>query len=1047
LFFKKNCVQPHITGVSILALASALTATTVSAQDATISDDRTSSTTTTDEIGADAGTLTIDTDGSITVTTGTALTVNGPHDLVQTGSITSNDLAAGRGLFLDATTKQLLSDISIDGVINVAVPADTTDFEDDPSTSNIGVELGGTFGLVGDITLTDTGDINVWGGDSRGLLLSGTITGDITNDGSITVTGSRSIGIDLQADLIGDILNTGTVDARNPDSVAVNIAGALDGTLTNRGSILAGRAATTDDDSNTVDAIPGLAAILVENNITGGILLDGIGADNETDLDGDGTDDITGDSSISTNGGTTGLHIRNTGTSDLVIGTIDDLGYGLVSRGSVQVRGTSFGLGAEGIIFEGASDTARTIIDGGIHFDTGTLSVNVGDADATGMKIGNFATVNRFHNAGTVDVDTTISTTTDADDDTITIDGPGGDAVGVLVEENGIFNELINSGNILVSAQGEGSNSTGVLDRSGTLTNITNSGVILSQASDSENGSSVAIDVRANTTSFSLSNSGEINGDLLLGTGNDAITMDGGTLNGDIYFSSGNDRLTLSNDAEFIGSLAFDGTLDLFVNDADLSLGDTDTLHVSNAAFSGDANVVFTVDPKNQQAGSIVVDNLLSASSTVNITPVLESFASAEQSFNLITAQNINLADASASLNLIETPYLFQVALDQVDTDTGSTVTLNVRPKTADELDVSTSLKTLYSNIITPSLELDIALERSLAGLTTKDTVSDALASLLPDISNASFNSALVNKRHFDNQLANRLTDFTVAEKFEGGGWAREVTTYGDLKASQSQMNGDLLSVGLAMGYEVPISENLAVGVSTGFTLNGVNGVDPVDAQFSSFAPFVSVYGMARAGGFYVGVQGIGQYVDIERERTVNFASLDRLIESSTSGWNLTAAAEAGYELNLGGMVLKPFGRISAQSYSESGYIETGGDSANLDVSKRSFSRTEGTFGASLGYDFKWKRSTRNTSILRPEIFYSYTKALSGTDPKELDAIFVAGDTSFALEIDQMSETVKQFGGAFNIFSDGSTARIHYSHEKLDDLTAHAVSFNFALAF
>jgi hypothetical protein len=255
------------------------------------------------------------------------------------------------------------------------------------------------------------------------------------------------------------------------------------------------------------------------------------------------------------------------------------------------------------------------------------------------------------------------------------------------------------------------------------------------------------------------------------------------------------------------------------------------------------------------------------------------------------------------------------------------------------------------------------------------------------------------------------------------------------------------MTVGLTMGYDKPISDHWAVGVNFGFTLNGYSGEDDTLAtEFSSFAPFLSVYTLGRMGPVYMGLQASGQFADIERQRTIAIGAVQRIVDSTTTGWNLVGTAEVGLDLELGGLRLVPYGRVSAQSYSEGGYIEDGAESANLDVGKRSFNRTQAGFGASLGYDFKWKRP-RETKIFRPEVFYSYAKTISGSDPSALDAIFVAGDTSFALEIDQMSERVEQYGGAFNLFGDGAKARVHYAREKLDDVAAHAVSVNFALTF
>jgi len=1035
---------------SALAILTCLAALPASAQDQSISDTRTAPVNSTAEIGNGSGTLTLTADGSIDVSSGTALTINGPHNFTMeaTSTINSADLASGRGLLLDASTQQLISNIELAGDITVADPGDG-ELDFDLSTSVAGLELGGDFGLDGDILVAGDSTINVSGGDSRGIFINGPLTGDLTNSGVINVTGNRAIALDINGPVTGNILIDGSIGAFGADGAGVRIAETLDGSFTNRGGIRVGLSNTADN-----PAAPAVAGILVEANVTGGILLDGIGANNDLDLDGDGNDDITADSSVISVGGAPGVLIRGAegSTNPLVIGEVGDLGFGYIQRGNIVVTGDSAGLTATGIRIEGLSLAAPTTIAGGLYFDEGNTSARSIDADAVGIDIGNFAQVGTLVNSGTVDVDSFSSSTVDDGGDTdatndVTIIGPGGEAVAIAVRQQGDLSSIDNSGNLLATSRGDGQSAYAILDFSGGLNNITNSGVIGAIVEDTEGASANAIDVGVNTTGVSISNTGQIVGNIRLGSGDDTVTLSGGTVQGDIFFSSGADTLTLSGEASFNGSINFDGTLGLNVDGADLELGRNDTLHVTNATFTNSSNLIFNVNPDSTQAGAILIDNALFATADVNLVPVFANFVVDAQSYDLITAGSIDFADSQSSLALSDTPYLFDLSLAVFENDTSSTVTLNVRPKTAAELGVSASLTKIYDNMISTNVALDSQLETSLASLTSKETVEGALTALLPDITNASFNIATSSERQFAGHLANRLTDFVADANFEGGAWVREVTNVGKLAASESLLDGNLLSVGLTLGYDRPISKNIVVGMNGGFTLNGLSGTDDlIQPEFSSFAPFLSVYTLGRAGGFYAGLQATGQYVSIERERSIEFGLIKRLVTSTSNGWNLAATAEAGYELKLGGLHLKPYGRISIQNYSEGGYTEDGGESADLIVGGRGFTRTQATFGASLGYDFKWKRS-RETKIFRPEIFYSYSKTINGADPEALDAIFVAGDTKFALEIDQLSERVEQYGGAFNLFGDGSNARVRYAYEKLDDLTAHAISVNFALTF
>lgn len=1040
--------------LSMVAVMTILASAPSVAQDVTIDSEQTTPVVSSTNGGSNGGTITITENGSVTVSSGTAVTINNPYAFIMeaTSSISSEDLLEGRGLFLDASTEQLIGDLELAGSITVGND-DAAGFDIDTSSDNIGLLLDGEFGFEGDILLDSTGSITVFGSDGRGVAIDTIMNGNLTIDGAIASLGDRVIGVDINAAMTGDLTIGGAITAFDPDTIGVRIGETLDGALTHRGSISVGEGEITDDDGNVTPAQPAIAGLLIEADITGGVLIDGFGANNDLDLDGDGNDDITSDATISTTGGGPAVLIRTqeSATEGLTLGTVGDTGYGYVQRGNLSSLSGSNGIGTTAFQIIGRGNAPVTI-EGGIYMDFGAVVSRATDADAIGIEIGNYVNVPTFLNTGTIDVDTFASSTvddmgTDDSNDDETIVGPGGDAVALLLRENANLPVFNNDGVVGATARGDGKSATAILDQSGQLTHIINTGSI-GAATEDENASAIAIDLRANTSGVTLENSGLILGDVYLGSGDDSVTFSNGDVLGDLYFGTGSDTLTLTGEANFSGSVDFDGTLALAVDGSDLTLGSSDMLHFSSASFTNEANLIFNLDPENDEAGLLEIDGTLSIAKDVNVQPVFSSFSDEEKSYEIIRAGSFDFADSGASLELSNTPYFFNVALNEGTDGAVNTLTIDVSRKTADQLEVSESMQSLYENITTTGFEMDSPLETSLAGIVGQEDAEAALTALMPDVTNVSFNAALSAERQFANHLANRLTDFmSERNSFEGGAWVREVTHFGDHTPSNSLLNSNVLTVGLTAGYDVPISDHFAWGFNTGFTLNGFSGKDDtLQTEFSSFAPFLSLYTMGRVGPFYMGLQATGQYADIERERTIEFGSVSRIVDSTTTAWNLVGTAEVGLDLNLGGLHFVPFGRLSAQKYSESGYTEDGGDSANLTVGSRSFGRTQAGFGGSLGYDFKWKRP-RETKIFRPEIFYSYAKTISGADPAALDAIFVAGDTNFALEIDQMAESVEQYGGAFNLFGDGSKARVNYAYEKLDDIKAHAVTVNFALTF
>lgn len=1026
--------------VSALALIAVLASSPTFAQDATLDEARTTTLRTSAFNIGNNGTLTVTSNGAVTVGSGTAIIVDGNHNvaLESSSTITSNDIAAGRGLLVDTSSQLIQADLTLSGTVSVAEQA-AADFNESNNTTVVGVLIDGDQGYQGDLTVENTAILNVHGSGGRGIAIDTAFTGDLSFDGDLNLIGVNTIGIDINGPVTGNVLVDGTVNADDEGAIAVRVGERIDGAFSIAGSIAAGDPATADN-----IAEPAKAVVLIEDSITGGVLFDGVGQNN--DVDDDGNPDVATDSVIVSTGGAPAFLVDSTESgNDIVLGEVGDTGFSWVHKGRIETLGGSNGLESTGVEFRGTADAPVTF-NGGIWFDTGSIALIAQDNDSTGLIIGNNVTVPTFLNEGTFGIDT--NALIEVDDDGNVTRGPGGVATGILIREGGSLTSFTNGGNFRVNSLGADQNAYGIRDLSGSLTSFTNTGSFIVGTDPDGGGDAIALDLTNNTSGFTLTNSGSFVGNVLFGDGDDNVILEGGTLAGNLSFGLGNNTLRIVEDAVFAGSSSFDGKLDLFIEGADIELDALSELNFTNADFSGDTELRFIVNPEFSQNGQLIVTDTLTASSDVNIVPIVTRLTTTEQSFDLIRANTINLADAGSSLALSDTPFLFDIDLSQVDGADGSTITLNVRPKTAEELGINAAATSIYDNIITSGYDLDNVLEASLTGLTTQDATEAAISSLLPDITGGSTYLAQASRRQLANHLSNRLSDYVQDKDFVNGGWAREVTSIGNRTSAVSVQDANLLTVGLTFGYDAAVNKNFVLGINAGFTLNGLSGKDDtLDTELSTFAPFTSIYAMARAGDFYLGGQATVQYVALRRERNIDFGTVDRLITSRSSGWNFIATAEAGYNLNVGSFSLKPFGRIAAQRYTEGGYTEEGGDSANLDVSGTSFTRVDGTVGAALGYDFKWKTKAE-TRIVRPEVFYSYTQNLSGGDETDqLEAIFVGGDTSFLAEVDRTAKSVEQIGGAFNIFGLDSAARIHYAYEKLDQQRAHSVSFNFGLAF
>lgn len=1031
--------RQHLLGsCSLLACLPLLAAPTLAA-DETITGDETTALVTSTRLGTSSGTLTLDEGASISVSSGTAIWVDGNHTLDLSGALSNTGTMEARGIFYDAAVP-LDSDLTLAGSIAVG-DSDTDTLDLDATARNIGIEFTGAAGLTGNVTFADTATVFVYGGDSTGVQLGTALMGNMTIDGSVSITGNRSTGITLSGPLDGAFINSASVDVNGTEGIGILVSAPISGQFTHESFITVGTAAAVDADGNAVDVVSGGAGLVVQSDIMGGLLFEGIGTDNTgTDDNGDAFGPSF-DSSISAYGTAPGVRIGSTENS-LTIGLLPGDDYGFVHRGSITATGSSTGVAALGMEFFGASQSAQTTIDGGMHFDTGVLRTLSYDAETTGMVLGDWASTPLFYNNGTIDIDS--FRTSDTVDD-VTTYGPGGDAFGLIVEENGSLTAFKNDGFFHVNAGGDTAVATGVWDKSGSLTTIENSGYISASMTDNTALSGTAFDLSANASGVTLANSGSIIGDIRLGNGADTLTISDGQIIGDIDFGSGKDHFIIRGEAEFGGTYSYENELHLDFAETSLVLSAGQNLTATTGSFGENTHITLQIDPSNGSHSQLVFTDSLTLADTVSVQPVITSLQVSENNFVLIDAAVINASDLSSNFQIEELPYLFDVSLTE-QTDAGrARYILDIDLKTPETLGLAGNDAVLY-NALTSSNTLDDGLDRSLAGISSDTEAVEALAALLPDISNATFDIELTRLRLHEENFSSRIKNFVQDEHFGGGMWARESVSIAETRASTSLLDGDITYIDLALGYDSRLSDHFAWGLSTAFALAGQTRENKVGADLSRFSMSASLYGMWHVGGLYAGLDLGVTTANTDRERLMEFGSVNREAESGTSGFGLNATLEAGYDLQAGGFHLTPFARLSWMKFNESSYNETGADSANFDIESRSITYKASTIGVSLGYDINWKRKS-GIVILRPELFASKTTQLGTEDGTLLSATFTESGESFSLFTEALDGDAETFGAGINLFNRDFSSYVGYRQDRRDGYTAHSATVNFRLKF
>ncbi|MBL0926006.1 MAG: autotransporter domain-containing protein, partial [Sphingomonadaceae bacterium] len=524
-----------------------------------------------------ADSVTIDTTGSIKLTSGTAVTMDSDHQVNNKGTITITDSNGATGIL---ALPNRTGAISNSGTITIDETYAPTDADKDGDIDGPFAQGSGRYGIrvgtghTGNIV--NSGTIAVEGNGSFGLALDGPVTGSLTNSGKIDIVGDNSFGV-RAGNVSGNVVLEGTIAARGANSVGAALTGDIGGALRVQGSIIASgyRSITPPGDVSKLDAddlLQGGNALRVSGNIAGGIILDAPPRDSDPkddDEDKDGVKDASeGTASVTSYGSAAAFQI---GASDraVTIGAVSGnaQGHGLVINGNVSGQGVYKAVDGNGLVIGGLGQAVT--IAGGMTVN-GRVEASSLDQNATALRIGNLARVNEIMvNGG--------------------IGATGGGAVGtrvaaIQIDAGATTGSLSNKGAILVKVNGDKAIGTAVLDRSGTLSSIVNQGRIAIEGAAGTDRA-IALDLGANTTGVTITQSRlsatatvpEITGNILLGSGNDVIDSSAGKIVGKILFGAGNDRLKLSSEASYSGAVSFgSGTAELSLADKASFMGSAD---------------------------------------------------------------------------------------------------------------------------------------------------------------------------------------------------------------------------------------------------------------------------------------------------------------------------------------------------------------------------------------------------------------------------------------------------------------------------------------
>ncbi|WP_380783591.1 autotransporter domain-containing protein [Sphingomonas sp. R86520] len=928
--------------------------------------------------------------GSVTPTSGTAVTVDSVNAVSNEGTIQVTNADGSTGILANAGTGGGITNTATGKIIidesYVATDTDKDGDIDGPfaaGTGRTGIRTAGAYTGA----IVNSGAITVKGNNSAGIWLGGPLTGAFTHDGQTAVTGNGSTGVRI-ADVTGNVRLAGTIAAIGQGAVAARVDGDITGALVVQGALgsTGYRYVTPPADTTKLDAddlLQGGSALIVAGNVSGGIIFAVPPKDastTDTDEDKDGLPDATeGSAAITSYGAAPAVQIGSA-TRAVAIGAVagTGTGFGLIVDGGIGGSGVYAGIEGNGLAIGGLGGAVT--IAGGIGIN-GTVAASANGASATALKLGSGSSTPEIRNAGTISAaggGTTASRST-----------------AILVDTGASVATIRNSGTIKATAQAADGTAIGILDRSGTVTLVENSGGIGASGALATSERNVAIDLSANTTGTIVRQTAvaaglaapAIVGDVRFGSGNDLFDVADGTVAGTARFGSGNNRLALSGDAAFTGGAVFGAGNDaltlagtsVFSGAADFG-GGTDTLTLAGTSrFTGtlanagglavavnggtlDITKAASIASLSVSAGGVLAVTLDKTGGTGTMIQVAGTAAFDKDS--KLTLKLTNVVDAegrylvlragtltgAANLTAATTllPFLYK---GSIATGASNELAVDIARKSSTELGLNRSQASAYDAIY-KALGNDTKIGGAFLNITDGDTFRGSVRQMLPDHAGGTFEAVTMGSRATARVLADPHGPFKDEGKW--GYWVTQVA-WGTSKSVADTAGYDISGWGVSAGAEYKTGLG-NFGTSLAY-LHGQDSDDGTDNEVNSDQYELAGYWRGRWGDLQANARVSGAKVQFDGLRQFTGAIGSEKVERTSKGdWNGTLyAASSGisWDAGKGMLVLRPVLAIDYYRLKEDGYSETGGGKAiDLVMRARTSDELAVTGSTAVGLNF-----------------------------------------------------------------------------------------------
>lgn len=1031
--------------------------------------------------------VTLASTGSITITSGTAITIDSDNTVINNGSISSMNV--------NDTTGVLISGGNTGGFSNTGTISLSEDTPEDGITAGgdiatgsgrVGILISGASPFIGNVENETAGSITIRGQESSGIKLAdmSSITGNISHNGSMAIFGERSTGMNIAGTVIGNLAMGGSIATTGEDTNAINISGDIDGSTTISGSIrsnayvsTAGAAITTRQSLTVRDTLLEEAslrqtgsAVKISGNLSQGIrFAQFIDEDGET---------ITATASVAMFGSAPAVLIDGNGTPIALgrVGQITDINdadydaelqYAFVNQGTLTADG----------LFDDVSTTVMSFKDvtltGGIN-NSGTLRANTyrsgivtgattttSDAPARVIVIGGGAIAERINNSGTILA--TASEATDSiylDPDNI-LNANRLYATAIDIDANGSLSEITNINSITVLITGRKGEAIAIRDASGTLITLNNSGTIFAGATSTDTTGEqtldftlTAIDVSANTTGFTLNQTAYtdpdteenttpvISGRILLGSGADTLNIASGTVVGDISFGDGMDTLALSNEAIVTTALTNgDGQLDIaLTGGSTLNITAPETINITSLTVDGTSIYSPHINPKTGEVSTLIASGTVSFADGATIAPSLETVLdSPSATFTIVDANLLNIDTSVSALRSEQTPYLYDTTFARSATNQ-NTLVMSLAVRTPDALGLDQQQASLFTSAF-EALQSSDTLGSAFVALTDQESFNAAYNQLLPEFAAASRQFVMANVDGASGAVGSHLDAARRSQDRSGGAWIQEFAYYADreLAGMSEQFRG--YGFGITGGFDTRVGPFHTAGINIGFATTEIEDVLGLDEPLDVLTIQGGLYAGYETGNFGVDLYAGAGYNDFEAERNVVIGDFAQSTQADWSGTHYNASAKAGYDISFGKYFIRPAVTASYLSLREKAYSEEGTSGIELAIDKRTVDTATATATLDFGARFE-----REKSWIAPSFRIGYRNDFIN-DSVITTGRFVNGATPFSVEAQEFPDSGFVLGVTFATGSQYSSFAFDYDADIRDGFSRHTARLVLRLLF